>query len=118
MGRVAKGDKSELLIEKLDKVGECLGECSAVQQACKKSLAGQEATIVTMLHESVGLAKLQKSVCVKSCEQKSLPKLDAWKDEDIKGRRRRTQEEDKAEHEPQNSLMDSMKGMMKGMPGM
>lgn len=102
--RVEQGDNSELAIDKQDKAGECTGECKAVARACKKALKGQEDAIVSMLRESEDPSKLQNSICAKSCEQKSLPKLDNWQDEEFK--------------EDTVADMASLMDKLKGVPGM
>merc|ERR1719382_705985 len=106
---VAKIDiiKSEgqLVLQKMDKLGECKEECKAIHQACSEAVRGKEEKIVSMLKASEGLSKLQNDVCHKPCNpKKPLPSLDEFKDEKF--------EEDK--DAAINTLMESMKGM----PGM
>lgn len=95
---------AQLSIVKQDKVGQCREECKILQVACYKAIDGKEESIVSMLRESAGLAKMQNTICDKPCRTKSIKKLEAWTDEKF--------EEDK--DAAINSLLDSMKGV----PGM
>ncbi|CAK0864333.1 unnamed protein product, partial [Prorocentrum cordatum] len=95
---------AQLSIVKQDKVGKCNEECRMLQVACYTAIDGKEESIVSMLRESAGLAKMQNKICDKPCSAKSIKQLEEWKDEKF--------EEDKDAEI--NSLLDSMKGM----PGM
>lgn len=97
-------EEMRLVLSMQDQVGHCRNECRTIQKSCAKAIKGKEESLVSLLLESVGLARLHNMICDRACKKQDLLKLDSWVDE--------TFNVDKDTEI--NSLMDKMKGV----PGM
>merc|ERR1719360_136602 len=53
-----KLEPARLALEMQEQVGYCKNECKAIQRSCAKALKGKEESLVSLLLESVGLARL------------------------------------------------------------
>mmetsp|Transcript_14765 Transcript_14765/g.28594 ORF Transcript_14765/g.28594 Transcript_14765/m.28594 type:complete len:198 (-) Transcript_14765:96-689(-) len=101
---VQQSEPKRLVLEMQNQTGHCRKECKAIQKSCAKVIKNKEESLVSLLLESVGLARLHNKICDRVCTTKDLPKLDSWEDEAFKV--------------DKDAEIKAIMDKMKGMPGM